>query len=320
MNNEELKRRNNESNKEYFTRAAAYIKKLKDAGQNEQVKAAMGIVMESLAPIIMQHVDCEIAANDLDENTGIDYSIRVFDVINKDFYKYNCADFMKDENKGKQFEIKSFIKKRTQYCIGDAIAHNLGITHAEGKLLNKIRKVRRDLARKYEISEDAVNVELIYEGLNAEVSEEEIIKLLLCEKGYASVEEIEENGGTVGYTDGIDVNQFHTEIDDITKGKMDEYFAGITKMEMLILMQDAKLLDDELSSMEVKEFARTKVFKELFSVDTSIRSRKDPKKTIENKRAKMREYVIGLRDVIKAEDINSEGLLTRYCHEFLSRR
>lgn len=95
---EELVRAENESNKEYFTRAAAYIKRLKDAGMEKQAKEAMRIVMEWLAPIMMQHIECEIVANDLDENTGVDYSIRVFDVISKDFYKYNCPDFMKEEN------------------------------------------------------------------------------------------------------------------------------------------------------------------------------------------------------------------------------
>lgn len=179
---EELVRAENESNKEYFTRAAAYIKQLKDAGMEKQAREAMGVVMEWLAPIMMQHIECEIAANDLDENTGVDYSIRVFDVIGRDFYKYNCPEYMKEENKDKLFEIKSFIKKRTQYCIGDAIAHNLGITQAEGKMLHKIRRVRSGLARKYEISEDAVNVELIYEALNEEIPEETITELILREK------------------------------------------------------------------------------------------------------------------------------------------
>lgn len=96
---EELVRTENENNKDYFTRAAAYIKKLKDAGKEDDVREAMKIVMAWLAPIMMQHIECEIVANDLDENTGVDYSIRVFDVISKDFYKYNCPDFMKEENK-----------------------------------------------------------------------------------------------------------------------------------------------------------------------------------------------------------------------------
>ena len=64
---EELVRTENENNKDYFTRAAAYIKKLKDAGKEDEVSEAMRIVMEWLAPIMMQHIECEIVANDLDE-------------------------------------------------------------------------------------------------------------------------------------------------------------------------------------------------------------------------------------------------------------
>ena len=44
---EELVRTENENNKDYFTRAAAYIKKLKDAGKEDEVSEAMRIVMEA---------------------------------------------------------------------------------------------------------------------------------------------------------------------------------------------------------------------------------------------------------------------------------
>lgn len=316
---EELLKAENESNKEYFTRSAAYIKKLKDAGEEQQAEEAMHIVMNWLAPILMQHIECEIAANKLDENTGVDYSIRVFNVIGKDFHKYNCPDYMDDENKGKQFEIKSFIKKRTQYCIRDAIAHNLGLTQEEGRMLLKIRGVRRDLAREYEMSEDNVSVELIYDALGGEISDDTIIELLLREKGYASIEEIEENGGTAGCTDEIDVNQFRTELDLKTREKLDQYFADTTKMEILILMQDAKLLDDRLNNMELRDFVKEPIFQNLFATDTSIRSRNNPFRTATNKRAKMRSLVLGLKDVIDEDDINTEGLLTKYFYEFLNR-
>ena len=317
---EELVRTENENNKDYFTRAAAYIKKLKDAGKEDEVSEAMRIVMEWLAPIMMQHIECEIVANDLDENTGVDYSIRVFDVISKDFYKYNCPDFMKEENKDKQFAIKSFIKMRTKYCIGDAIAHNLRLTNAEGKMLHKIRGTRKDLARKYQIEEDDVSVELIYEALNGEIPEDTIVELILREKGHASVEQIEESGGTAGYSEGIDIGQFHTELDEKTRSKLDQYFADITKMEILIFMQDHKLLDDELNDMEIKEFVETDIFRGLFAVDTSIRSRKNPIRTVENKRVKMNTVVYGLKEVIEEDDVNSEGLLTGYFYDFLSRK
>lgn len=51
-------------------------------------------------------------------------------------------------------------------------------------------------------------------------------------------------------------------------------------------MQDHKLLDDELNDMEIKEFVETDIFRGLFAVDTSIRSRKNPIRTVENKRVK----------------------------------
>ena len=294
--------------------AVAETKKLKDelAAKDAEIAELKKKVSEGI---------CASILSDMDKKILIPASVvsEPAEVLAKDFFKYNCPEYMKEENKDKLFEIKSFIKKRTQYCIGDAIAHNLGITQAEGKMLHKIRKVRSGLARKYEISEDAVNVELIYEALNEEVPEETITELILCEKGHASVEEIEENGGTAGYTDEIDVNQFRTEVDKKTKEKLDQYFADITKMEILIFMQDHKLLDDKLNDMEIKDFVETDVFKKLFAVDTSIRSRKNPIRTVENKRVKMNTVVYGIRNVIDEEDVDAEGLLTKYFYDFLNR-
>jgi hypothetical protein len=53
--------------------------------------------------------------------------------------------------------------------------------------------------------------------------------------------------------------------------------------------------------------------------DTSIRSRKNPIRTVENKRVKMNTVVYGLRNVIDEEDIDTEGLLTKYFYDFLNR-
>lgn len=76
---------------------------------------------------------------------------------------------------------------------------------------------------------------------------------------------------------------------DKTKEMLDRYFADITKMEILIFMQDHKLLDDKLNDMV---------------------------RTVENKRVKMITVVYGLRNVIDEEDIDTEGLLTKYFYDF----
>ena len=85
-------------------------------------------------------------------------------------------------------------------------------------------------------------------------------------------------------------------------------------------MQDHKLLDNELNDMEIKEFVETDIFRGLFAVDTSIRSRKNPISTVENKRVKMNTVVYGLKEVIEEDDVNSDGLLTGYFYDFLSRK
>ena len=77
-------------------------------------------------------------------------------------------------------------------------------------------------------------------------------------------------------------------------------------------MQDHKLLEDKLNATEITEFVEADVFKMLFAVNTSIRFRKNPIRTVENKTLKMNTVVYGLRNVIEKEDIDTEGLLTKY--------
>ena len=61
------------------------------------------------------------------------------------------------------------------------------------------------------------------------------------------------------------------------------------------------------------------MYLDVCAVDTSIRSRKNPIRTVENKRVKMNTVVYGLRNVIDEEDIETEGLLTKYFYDFLNR-
>ena len=61
------------------------------------------------------------------------------------------------------------------------------------------------------------------------------------------------------------------------------------------------------------------MYLDVYAVDTSIRSRKNPIRTVENKRVKMNTVVYGLRNVIDEEDIDTEGLLTKYFYDFLNR-
>jgi hypothetical protein len=61
------------------------------------------------------------------------------------------------------------------------------------------------------------------------------------------------------------------------------------------------------------------MYLDVCAVDTSIRSRKNSIRTVENKRVKMNTVVYGLRNVIDEEDIDTEGLLTKYFYDFLNR-
>lgn len=48
MRIEDFERRENEDNKEYFTRVAAMLRELKDAGNEDEAKMAYGVVYKEL--------------------------------------------------------------------------------------------------------------------------------------------------------------------------------------------------------------------------------------------------------------------------------
>ena len=294
-----------ESNTEYFTRAAAYIRDLKETKPEREVSDAMKAINEYLIPLIMHHVDCEIKSNHLDENTGIVYGNMVLDVIEKNFHKYNSPKYLSEKKQDKCFEITTFIKSISRHCIRDAIAYNLHLTKNEGKKLYEIRCARHKLSEKYQINESSVKVEQIYESLDKKIPEKIIIDLLMKEKGTASLEAIEANGSTAGYYE-ININQFYSEIDATTKQKLDQFLDNITGMELLIYLHANKLLDDELNNLSIVDFVQTEIFKTHFNNDTSIRSRKNPVRTVHNKRAKTNAVFLHLKDLVAETDLRSE--------------
>lgn len=140
---EKFKRRVGETDKEYFTRVAKLIYEFKLAGKKDEAAEGFKEVCNELVPVVEQVIDCESIRNRLDEDTKLDYAERVYTVISKIFYRYNNPAFMKEKDAGKQFEIKTFIKSRTQYCMRNAIAHSLGIAHDRARTLLRIRSVAK---------------------------------------------------------------------------------------------------------------------------------------------------------------------------------
>lgn len=129
-----------------------------------------------------------------DENTKFMYSEKVYDVVERDFYKFNNPEFMKPEEVGIQYELKTFLKTRTKDCVRDAIARSLGISQYKCRILLKIRSTRFTLSKELQVVEDKVPVELIKERMGNDVDIYTIEELIRIEKGYVSLDALKEKG------------------------------------------------------------------------------------------------------------------------------
>ena len=173
---------NQENEKEFFTKKAAEIASLKKAGMEEAAEACLKSIGDRLVPVVEQMIDCESISFKLDENTKFAYSDRVYKVVKRDFYKFNNPEFMRSEDVGIQYELKTFLKSRTKDCIRDAIAHSLGISQYNCRILLRIRSARYALSKELDIVEEKVPMELIKERMGDDVEIPTIVELINIEK------------------------------------------------------------------------------------------------------------------------------------------
>ena len=185
---------NQENEKEFFTKKAAEIASLKKAGMEEAAEACLKSIGDRLVPVVEQMIDCESISFKLDENTKFAYSDRVYKVVKRDFYKFNNPEFMRSEDVGIQYELKTFLKSRTKDCIRDAIAHSLGISQYNCRILLRIRSARYALSKELDIVEEKVPMELIKERMGDDVEIPTIVELINIEKGNISLDAMRENG------------------------------------------------------------------------------------------------------------------------------
>ena len=237
---ETLKRNPEESYKEYLTRVAAYIALLKKQGLLNEADEASNIAFWEIFDIIKEMVECESRRCKLDDQTQEAYMTKVMNVAPKLIYKFNNPEYMDDKYEGKQFEVKTFFKSRTQYCIREAVASVLEITPEEAKVLLKIRSARATLASENDRTEDDITVEEIYTKLGEKISKAQITELILIEKGKESynmmteqgIEKFRPLGSSGGGQESYDIDEvvFGKSLDDDVKQIFDGVFAKISRL------------------------------------------------------------------------------------------
>lgn len=113
---------------------------------------------------------------------------------------------MDEEDYGKTFELKTFLKSRTKDCVRDAISDTLGISQYKCRILIQIREARTRIAMGKMISESKVSVEEIRDRIGQDVKIANIVELLDIEKGIISLDEMYEKGEQIEFIEGIDAS------------------------------------------------------------------------------------------------------------------
>ena len=319
---ETLKRNPEESYKEYLTRVAAYIALLKKQGLLNEADEASNIAFWEIFDIIKEMVECESRRCKLDDQTQEAYMTKVMNVAPKLIYKFNNPEYMDDKYEGKQFEVKTFFKSRTQYCIREAVASVLEITPEEAKVLLKIRSARAALASENDRTEDDITVEEIFTKLGEKISIAQITELILIEKGKESYNMITEQGiekfrplgSSGGGQESYDIDEvvFGKSLDDDVKQIFDGVFAKMSRLEIYLLLKNYGVLGEDIRSMDMEDFVQDSDFKRFFAEDTSIRSRKDPVKTAYNKNVKIEKAIAAMAMQVAERRYNVDGGLEEY--------
>lgn len=318
MKSDLLNREDYETDREYFTKAAAYIDRLRISGNEVAVRKAFKQIGRWLVPVIEEYVDCESARYKLNEDIKIFFSEKVYETIYRIFHKYNNPMYMDLKYAGDQFELKTFIKTRCKCCMRDAIADILGIKPKDARKLLKIIQAKDTIACTACISYDDVSVDDIYTALDCKITREDIEELLLIKDGHESIDAMIERGKELAGKDTIDIDVFGDEITKDEKQVLDEAFLKCSGLDIYILMQKMGFLDEKTNNMKLSEFVKTDRFRILFDSDLSIRSRKNPVRTVNNKRAKMFKILSGLQGKINMCDI--EGCTRRYFYDCLMNK
>ena len=307
-----------ESTKNYLTRAARIydsIKNgtpleagnvLKDTITETEKSEFMEYIMDIMNPIIVRVVECESKASHLTFQVQEILLSRVYEMIMTDFTSFNNR---KDDQT--EYSLETFIKSKIGDIIRNAVAEDQGIGVNRSRQRNLVFRTRATIAREKQIDEAEVSVDEICARIDAEnkkknyrnVSRKLVMELLGLEKGLVSISDMEENGEQLGCLQNGLVTEFDSEMDYDTVVILDEAFSSFSGLDYYILMKEFGFYGEVIRNQEMVEFVENPLFKRLFTMDETIRSKSDPVKTSYNKKNKIKKALASLNGKVDMAEL-----------------
>lgn len=318
MRNEFLQQEN-ENTRKYLTRAARIYDSimngtpledgtvLRDIMDDVEQAEFKDYLMTIMNPIIMRVVECEGRAAHLTLQVEDILLSRVYEMVLKDFGKFNNY---KEDSK-EEYTLASFIKGRIGDVIRNSVSEDQGIGVNRSRQRNYVCRIRTAIADEKQIEEEQITVDEICERINAEtkrknarnISKKLVMELLAFEKGFVSTSEMEENGEQLGQLQSGLVTEFDSEMDYDTKCILDVAFENFSGLDFYLLMKRYYLLGGEIRNQDMSEFVETPLFKKLFEEDSTIRSKVDPIKTSYNKQKKIEKALASLNGKVDMSEL-----------------
>lgn len=315
----EFLQQENENTRKYLTRAARIYDSimngtpledgivLRDTMDDVEQAEFKDYLMTIMNPIIVRVVECEGRAAHLTFQVEDILLSRVYEMVLKDFGKFNNY---KEDSK-EEYTLASFIKGRIGDVIRNSVSEDQGIGVNRSRQRNYVCRVRTAIANEKQIEEEQITVDEICERINAEnkrknarnISKKLVMELLAFEKGFVSTSEMEENGEQLGQLQSGLVTEFDSEMDFDTKEILDEAFKSFSGLDYYILMKEYGMFGEQIRNQEMCDFVVTSLFQKLLIEDETIRSKADPVKTAYNKKNKIKKALASLNGKVNMSDL-----------------
>ena len=237
---------------------------LKESLSEEDKQMARNYVMGKLQPIIEKTVRAvgakmELSYDDEEEFRQI-LSITVFNqlpLFNRDEYV---------EKTDETYEIASFIKKWIPSVLREIEAFNKHMPVNAIRNQKKIENTIFEISVSNRISEDKVSAEMIYEALDDDtIMLETIAALLRVRRGIKYLDE-DADDKTASTLEDEKQNVERSVLQKITpekKAALDAILAGLSDMELFLLLRKMEMLGDNLKGLTVKQLSYQDFFVEL---------------------------------------------------------
>jgi len=309
----------NENTKNYLTRAAKIYASitegvaledgtvLMDSIDEAERVEFMDYIMGIMNPIIIKVVECESRAAHLSIQVQEILLSRVYEMVLLEFGNFNNYKEDSDET----YKLESFIKAKLGDIVRHSVAEDQGIGVNRSRQRSMVFKTRSAIANEKQIDEDKVTVDEICKRIDEtnkkknarNVSRKLVMELLGLEKGFVSTSEMEENGEQLGELQSGLKTAYDYEMDSDTMEILDEAFATFSALDYYILMKEFGFYGEAIRNQEMVEFVEGDLFKKLFDLDDTIRSKTDPVKTSYNKKNKIKKALASLNGKVNMTDL-----------------